>query len=295
MFFSKKNEESKSYTDDYMYDRNNSSASLLTIIDNIGVAVFVKEGENGKLLFTNQNFKRNFIQEMEEETVEKLLAQAEPMGEDGKYLELYHERRQRWFELQYSEIIWYDGATVTLGVLYDVTDRIRYEKQKERENNYDQLTGVFNRQRCEADLEKAAKEALQNGKKGYIAYMDLNNYRSINEALGHHYGDALLKEIVRKMKNISWLRNSIYRLGGDEFLFIIKPENALNIRLITEALQDVFVLPYELNQNAYYCSMNLGVVSYPVENSDAHGYIRQAEEMMQKARNIGENQVYILE
>lgn len=285
----------KDAEDRYMYERNNSSASLLTIVDNIGVAIFVKEPDTGKMLFTNQNFKRNFIREIEEDKLEELLEQASPMDEAGNRLELYHERKQRWFDLQYSEIIWYDGTTVSLGVLYDVTDRIRYEKQKEKEIYYDQLTGVFNRRRCEEDLKKALEEAKGKNEKGYVAYMDLNNYRSINEALGHHYGDVLMKEIVRKIKNISWVRDSIYRLGGDEFLFIIKPENAINLRLITEALQEVFVLPYELNQNPYSCSMNLGVVSYPAESEDVMAYIRMSEEAMQKARNLGENEVCIWE
>lgn len=289
MLFSRKKEAE----DQYMYDRNNSSASLLTIIDNIGVAVFVKEAGSGKLLFTNQNFKRNFIREMEEGNLEELLDTAKPMDEESGRLELYHERRQRWFDLQYSEIIWYDGTTVALGVLYDVTDRIRYEKQKEKEIYYDQLTGVFNRRRCEEDLKEAIRKAREKGETGYIAYMDLNNYSSINEALGHHYGDALLREIIRKIRNISWLKDSVYRLGGDEFLFLIRPDVAGNIRLITETLQEVFVLPYELNQTPYYCSMNLGVTSYPAETDDVYAYIRIAEEGMQKARNQGENQVYI--
>lgn len=288
--FKKKEDDSQ-----LVYDRNNSSASLLTIVDNIGVGIFVKDLESGKLLFTNQNFKRNFIREIEENQLDDMLNQAKPMDPEGKCYELYHDRRQRWYDLQYSDIIWYDGTTVTLGVVYDVTDRIRYEKQKEREAYYDQLTGVYNRRRCEEDLEKAIADARGKGVKGYIAYMDLNNYRAINEALGHHYGDILMKEIVRKIKNISYLRHNIYRLGGDEFLFIIKPEDAGNLRLIAESLKDVFELPYELNQNPYICSMNLGVVSYPTENCDIMSYIRVAEEAMQKARNRGENEIYIWE
>ena len=100
---------------------------------------------------------------------------------------------------------------ITLGLLVTffvhkigrkITEKKKNEKRIEFQANNDFLTGLYNRMRCEADLYETITEAVNEGKSGYIMFIDLDNFKHINDGLGHQYGDILLKMISLGLQQI---------------------------------------------------------------------------------------------
>ena len=82
---------------------------------------------------------------------------------------------------------------VQLVTLYDITQKKRYQQRIENQANNDFLTGLYNRMRCEQDLAKFIDDSVKNDTRGAMIYIDLDDFKHINDGLGHQYGDVLLK------------------------------------------------------------------------------------------------------
>ncbi len=75
---------------------------------------------------------------------------------------------------------------------------------------------------CERDLDEILKN-MNPGEKGCVVFLDLDNFKQVNDGLGHQYGDVLLQEIAYSLQETDGIKNSCYRMGGDEFVIIVKP------------------------------------------------------------------------
>ena len=78
---------------------------------------------------------------------------------------------------------------------------------------------------CERDLARQIDQAKKTGGTGALLYLDLDDFKHINDGLGHQYGDVLLKSISHALKRINGIENTCYRMGGDEFVIVIPPES----------------------------------------------------------------------
>ena len=90
-----------------------------------------------------------------------------------------------------------------LCTIYDVTDKKIYQQKIERQANNDFLTGLYNRMRCEQDLTEYIKRTKDAGGQGALLYIDLDDFKHINDGLGHQYGDVLLKAISHSLQHVS--------------------------------------------------------------------------------------------
>ena len=95
----------------------------------------------------------------------------------------------------------------------------------ERQANNDFLTGLYNRMCCERDLLRIVDEAKECGGKGAVIYLDLDDFKHINDGLGHQYGDMLLKAIGTNLRHIRGIENTCYRVGGDEFVLVLQNDD----------------------------------------------------------------------
>lgn len=106
-------------------------------------------------------------------------------------------------------------------------------------------------------------------------FLDLDNFKHINDGLGHQYGDMLLKMISLGLQQIKGIENSCYRMGGDEFVIIIEPKERKNIQLILNEVNYLFNKPWDLNGTEYYCTMSMGIVRYPDDGCDVNELIKK--------------------
>ena len=266
-----------------------SYASIETILNNVGSAVYVKELNSQKMLFANSIMQRTFGEEIKNGNINKLLASGFS-GESGAS-EIFYEAKGRYYDLYYTRINWVDGSPVLLCALYDISEKKIYQKKIEQQAYTDFLTGLYNRMCCERDLAKIIDEAERTKTSGALLYLDLDDFKHINDSLGHQYGDVLLKAISHSVQRIDGLKDSCYRMGGDEFVIIIRPEFHDQTERIVADIKDVFAKPWFLKDSDYYCTMSMGIVEFPEYGTGVHDLIKKADIAMYEAKKSGKNRM----
>jgi len=266
-----------------------SFASLETILNNIGSAVYVSDSETGEKLFANKSMRHAFDRELREGCIDTFLRQG--IEQESGISEIYHSARERWYDLYHTQVKWVDGKLAHLCVLYDVTEKKVYQKKSEQQTYIDLLTGLYNRMCCEKDLEKYVDEAERTKSKGALLYLDLDDFKHINEGLGHQYGDVLLKAISNSLQRVEGIENTCYRVGGDEFVIIVPPERFKKLKRIVASIKDIFKKPWFLKDSDYYCTMSMGVVEFPAADGAVHELIQRADIAMYEAKKRGKNTV----
>ena len=266
-----------------------SYASLEAILDNVGSAIYVKDLETGKVLFANRGMRHTFEKEIQEGTLGEFLDQG-IRGQSG-ISEIYHSKRERWYDLYYTRINWVDMRPVLLCALYDITEKKIYQRKIEQQAYTDFLTGLYNRMCCERDLARYVDEAHKTNKRGAILYLDLDDFKHINDGLGHQYGDVLLKAISHSLQEIEGIESTCYRMGGDEFVIIVPPEGYDKFESIISSIKEIFMKPWFLKNADYYCTMSMGVVVFPDEGEVVHELIKKADIAMYEAKKRGKNRV----
>lgn len=266
-------------------------ASQQAILDNVGTCVYVRDVETKEVLFANTLLKRTFEEELARNTLDELLDRAKPLGVKEGYYEVHHTARKRWYDMYYTYITWVDGRKVSLCALYDITDKKLYQKKIEQQAYTDFLTGLYNRMCCERDLAGQIDKARINHSQGGLLYMDLDDFKHINDGLGHRYGDVLLKSISNSLQRIEGITNSCYRMGGDEFVIIVPPESYHSFERIVEEIKEIFSKPWFLKDADYYCTMSMGICIFPEQGEDVQELIKKADIAMYEAKKSGKNRV----
>lgn len=270
-----------------------SYQSLTQILNTVGSCIYVRDKETGQVLFCNDLMQHEFEQELKKGTINRLLEQAESALVKNGYYELKHPSRKHWYDLHQTEIDWVDGRKVSFSALYDITDKKLYQRKIEQQAYTDFLTGLYNRMCCERDLAQYIEKAEAEGGKGGLLYLDLDDFKHINDGLGHQYGDVLLKSISHSLQRIPEIHNTCYRMGGDEFVIVVPPESFARFDGIVEEIKAIFSRPWFLKNADYYCTMSMGICYFPEDGSSVQDLIKKADIAMYEAKKSGKNRVAV--
>lgn len=268
-----------------------SYASMETILDNVGCSIYVRDMQTRELLFANRSLRNHFAKEIRENTLYRLFGEEMDKGSRRGNCEVYHAERERWYDLYYTNIVWMDGKEVALFAVYDITEKKVYQRKIEQQAYTDFLTGLYNRLCCERDLARQIDRAKKEKSVGALLYLDLDDFKHINDGLGHQYGDVLLKAISHSLQRVNEIENTCYRMGGDEFVIIIPPESYHKFEKIISGIKEIFAKPWFLRDADYYCTMSMGVVTFPDEGESVHELIKKADIAMYEAKKRGKNRV----
>lgn len=274
-----------------IFDKRDSS--LEAVLDNVGCGIYVYDTESGEELFINRKLQKNFAEELQEGTFLQLLGQDVPTQNRNGISEVYHAAKGRWYRLRQTEIIWTDGRSVVMYSLYDITDKKLFQRRIKQQADTDSLTGLNNRRCCEKDLAWLVEEVLHCKAQGGLLYIDLDDFKDINDGLGHQYGDVLLKDIAGAVSGIEGIHSTCYRMGGDEFGVLVLPEYYRELARIVEEVRAVFAKPWFLKDAAYYCTMSMGIVTFPKDGGNAQELIKKADIAMYEAKKAGKNKVVV--
>lgn len=270
-----------------------SYKSLEAVLDNVGSAIYVRDTESGEILIANKICKSTFSREMQNGKLEELFENQARSSLATSYMEVEYAERRRWYDLNTTSIKWVDGRKVSLNSLFDITDKKMYQQKIEQQANNDFLTGLYNRMCCERDLTRYIDEAKTSGKKGAIIYLDLDDFKHINDGLGHQYGDVLLKAISNSLRRIEGIENTCYRMGGDEFVIIVPCDSYPKFEKIQEEIRIVFNKPWFLKGADYYCTSSIGIVTFPEDGDTVQDLIKKSDIAMYQAKKSGKNKVSV--
>lgn len=266
-----------------------SYASLEAILENVGCGIYVRNPHNGQMLYANQKFTESFKRMVEDGSMDYYITAT--LETKGHHKEFYFEKEALWTDIRCTSIKWVDGKEVQLCTFFDISDIKEYEQEIEKRENHDMLTGLYNRIRCEHDVEQCIHSAIEVGAEGALLYLDLDDFKHINDGLGHHYGDALLQSIAKELVSIPSLENSCYRVGGDEFAIIVHQHHYPMLYMIIEDIKEVFAKPWMLKGTEYYCTMSMSVVRFPTDADNFEELVKKADAALFDIKNTGKNRV----
>lgn len=268
-----------------------SYASLEAILENVGCGIYVKDPVSGRILYSNQRLRAFLPDDAAPDMLENCWREESGGIDTDCFREIYLEQEKRWFDYHRTGIHWVDGRSVFLYTIYEVTDKKLYQQKIERQANNDFLTGLYNRMRFEQDLAHCIEQTKEFGGEGALLYIDLDDFKHINDGLGHQYGDILLKNISDSLRQIRGVENNCYRIGGDEFIIILAHRQIMMLQKILDDIRTLFSKPWMLKGADYYCTMSMGVVRFPTEGDTVEELIKKADIALYAAKCSGKNRV----
>jgi diguanylate cyclase (GGDEF)-like protein len=165
------------------------------------------------------------------------------------------------------------------------------EKKLYKMAYYDSLTGLHNRQWFMEYLNKSIHGAQRRIYLIGVFFIDLDSFKSINDTMGHSFGDHVLRLLAQRLSSCIRGEDAIARFSGDEFLIMVSNiSNMEDLRKITARIMRVFKTPITLQNIEYFISASVGVAVYPEDGLDAETLIKNAEIAMYIAKNKGKNQ-----
>ncbi len=176
------------------------------------------------------------------------------------------------------------------GIFSDITMNKQHEADLDRVAHYDSLTSVPNRRLLNDRMQQAIARAKRIGKRLAVCYIDLDNFKPINDTFGHESGDLLLVKISQRLQSLSRCDDTVARLGGDEFVLLWNDigTDADCIRAIERVLTKISE-PILIGGESVSASVSIGVTLYPDDNVDADTLLRHADHAMYTAKQGGKN------
>lgn len=202
-----------------------------------------------------------------------------------------------WFSSRGKFIFGAEGEVIRhAGSISDITQRKQYEEEIRKLAYYDYLTGLPNRVSFANDLKKNIDRCIKNGKSGSVTFIDLDNFKLINDTFGHSYGDMVLVSITEKLNTLASRNIRVFRIGGDEFILVQNAckDDTVCVKL-TEKLLSLFSDPINIDDNSFQITCSIGIAMYPKDGSTVEEIFKHADLAMYKAKNSGKNKYVLYE
>ncbi|KPQ27942.1 MAG: EAL domain [Marinobacter excellens HL-55] len=196
-----------------------------------------------------------------------------------------------WEQLVVTPIRDNNGETTGYLILgEDISIRKRYEQQLLRQANYDILTGLPNRMLALDRLKLALAQARRDNSQVGVMFLDLDNFKHINDTLGHDAGDNLLVEAARRISSCLRGTSTVARLGGDEFLVILPgltgPEASCQV---AERILKTFSGAFMLNGQEVFVTTSIGIATFPTDSDNSGTLLQHADAAMYQAKHKGKS------
>ncbi|SEA23276.1 EAL domain-containing protein [Alkalimonas amylolytica] len=163
----------------------------------------------------------------------------------------------------------------------------------EQQANFDELTALPNRSLLQDRIQQAIVQA-QHKKHGFtLALIDLDNFKNINESVGHQVGDQLLLQVAERLKQSISDVDTVSRLGGDEFVLVLAEQHGTTA--VSGVLREILTLlnqPYQLEEMTPIVTASIGYCFYPEDGTDATTLLKHLDTAMYQAKNNGRNQLH---
>lgn len=190
----------------------------------------------------------------------------------------------------HSRVINLDGKKVFFSVIRDISGRRTAEQRIAQLAHFDVLTKLPNRTLFYDRLEQAVARAKRYGQKFAILFMDLDGFKRINDDFGHQVGDGLLKEVAGRLTESARDMDTVARVGGDEFVFILNnidhPENAV---LVADKILEALSRPFLVKENSCSIGCSIGISIFPDDSDESEYLVKFADDAMYLAKKSGRN------
>lgn len=172
----------------------------------------------------------------------------------------------------------------------EIKQRFDIENKIRKLAFFDSLTGLPNRDLCNNRLDHILVHAKRSQTKIAILFIDLDNFKAVNDTYGHDAGDYVLKESARRMSSRIRVDDTLARIAGDEFIIILETlSNPNSISALAEDLLATIEQPFSVDDNEAHIGLSIGIAIYPSDGETAEELIKNADTAMYHAKNEGKN------
>ncbi len=184
-----------------------------------------------------------------------------------------------------------------VGMFSDITKRKQAEAQIHQLAFYDPLTELPNRRLLIERLQQAFSSGTRSGQHGAVLFIDLDNFKTLNDTKGHDIGDQLLAEVAKRLNICVRDGDTVARLGGDEFVVVLESlstvsdEAAAQADLVAEKIREVLSQPYQLANHSHYTTPSIGVVLFRGHQQSLDDVLKHADTAMYQAKTAGRNSI----
>ncbi|PIF25294.1 PAS domain S-box-containing protein/diguanylate cyclase (GGDEF)-like protein [Acidovorax sp. 56] len=186
-------------------------------------------------------------------------------------------------------------VTGVLGVCRDITDRKRAEQEIERLAFYDALTGLPNRRLLLDRLQRSIAAGQRTKAQGALLFIDLDNFKDLNDTLGHDMGDQLLSQVAARLVGSVREADTVSRFGGDEFVVMLENlsadlhEAATQAEIVADKLLASLNEPFALDGGQHYSTPSIGITLYGEQRLTVDELLKRADLAMYQAKAAGRN------
>jgi diguanylate cyclase (GGDEF)-like protein/PAS domain S-box-containing protein len=196
-----------------------------------------------------------------------------------------------WVEWHNSALRDASGRVISiLSLAQDVSSRIQAEERLQYMATHDGLTGLPNSVLLNDRLEGALSRARRARRRVGVMFLDLDHFKDVNDTLGHRVGDALLKELARRIRGALRQSDLLARVSGDEFVVVLEdlPDEGSPERVARMILEEVR-RPFQVEGKEIHVSGSLGLALHPEDGTDADTLLKNADAAMYHAKELGRN------
>ena len=192
-----------------------------------------------------------------------------------------------YFEARVNYLSKYQQLVV---IIRDITEQHKAAELIRHQAYFDSLTLLPNRFLALDRLTQILNEAERSNEQVGVLFLDLDDFKKVNDSLGHEVGDKLLIESAKRLQNVLRKEDTVGRLGGDEFIILLRNLNEHHNALsIAEVLLKTFREPFNIDDRELILTLSIGIALYPVNGVVASDLLRNADTAMYQAKGLGRN------
>jgi diguanylate cyclase (GGDEF)-like protein/PAS domain S-box-containing protein len=222
----------------------------------------------------------------------EMLRHALREGRDGQVLlrNLRKDGAEYWIDLVVSPVRNAEGElTHYVGSQIDVSERMATEQALAHRATHDELTTLPNRQLFRDRLAQALRESKRFGLNLVVLFVDLDNFKLINDTLGHAAGDELLRTVARRLQGCLRQSDTVARFGGDEFVVLLLGDAETDVLRVVDRIAEALRRPVELAGSMHYITASIGYARCPQDGDEPGLLLQRADVAMYQAKARGRN------
>ena len=291
----------------YKRQQNYARDSLAKAIDNTGVDIYVTDFYTDEILYVNRSMalpyggveamigKKCYLTLYENRRAEcEFCPKYKLIDENGNPTKLYSWDYQRpfdgaWFRVFSAAFKWEEDRLAHIITSTNITENKRNEFLVEKMALFDALTNIPNRRSFERIFQRLVDKAISGDSPGYVLFIDLDNFKHINDAFGHEKGDELLICVARYLDGFSGAHQQVYRYGGDEFIILVEDQDREAVGDLVDSFLTRFAEPWDLGGLEYFCTASIGAASFPSDGVTYDVLLNAADKAMYEAKKQGKS------
>ncbi len=288
-------------------ERTQLGSRLGRILNDFSTEIYIIDLENLAILQTNAGAARNLGYTMEElqqirlpeinsdltrEHLTSLLDSCSNGNQTPVVVRGRHLRKngssypiEARLQVSYKEM-----PPVCVATVHDDTERHLYEERLLRQANYSQLTGLPNKKMAFTHIDRAIGRCTRTQDKVALLFLDLDNFKKVNDSLGHSAGDELLRQIAQRLSGVIRRADTAAHMSGDEFLIILEDiKEVMDVTVLAQKVFTTLAQPFLISQREIFISASIGISIFPDNGNSPEKMLQHADTAMYYAKAKGKN------